>query len=113
MLSLKLVENISFFVSTPLWGYKDVRSEVSVVRVLDSQGEHSQEKEPAFPGKTEREEGWEGQCVEGEGGLERGGDGGEEQERETNKRKLSSDSMWGSGVSSVVPCLFCLVTWRD
>lgn len=30
-----------------------------MVRVLDSQGERSQKKEPAFQGKTEREEGRE------------------------------------------------------
>lgn len=30
-----------------------------MVRVLDSQGERSQKKEPAFQGKTEREEGQE------------------------------------------------------
>ena len=31
-----------------------------MVRVLDSQGERSQEKEPAFQGTTERDEGGEG-----------------------------------------------------
>lgn len=45
-----------------------------MVRVLDSQGERSQKKEPAFQGKTERR-GMRG-GAEGQGGLERGGDGG-------------------------------------